>query len=66
MTKQMKAYLGDGVYAEFDQLDSGSVKLTTENGLEVTNTIYLEAEVIDAFLDYLRYHGHLPTKKEPN
>jgi hypothetical protein len=45
-----KEYLGDGVYAE---LDRGMVKLTTENGIEVTNTIYLEPEVIDTLLRYL-------------
>jgi hypothetical protein len=34
-----KAYLGDGVYVEFDRF--GTLVLTTENGLSVTNTIYL-------------------------
>lgn len=39
------AYLGDGVYVE---IEDGMVKLTTQNGVETTNTIYLEVEVIDA------------------
>jgi hypothetical protein len=45
-----KAYLGDGVYVEID--DRGLV-LTTENGIAVTNTIVLEAEVLDALLLYV-------------
>jgi hypothetical protein len=40
-----RAYLGDAVYVE---IEDGLVKLTTENGGETTNTIYLEVEVIDA------------------
>lgn len=42
----MKQYLGDGVYATFD---GWAVVLTTENGIETTNTIVLEAEVVAAF-----------------
>jgi hypothetical protein len=38
-----KAYVGDGVYVEFD--DYGGIDLTTENGLAVTNRIYLEPAV---------------------
>lgn len=42
-----KAYLGDSVYAEW----SGEmVKLTTDNGLGPTNTIFLEPEVMDALI----------------
>ncbi len=46
----MKTYLGDSVYAdvEYDML-----KLTTENGGEPSNTIYLEPEVLTSLLDYL-------------
>ena len=40
-----KAYLGDGVYAEFD---GWFVKLTTENGVATTNKIYLEPSVLKA------------------
>jgi hypothetical protein len=45
MTTEAKAYLGDSVYAEWDQ---GMVKLTTDNGLGPSNTIYLEPEVLRA------------------
>ena len=41
-----KIYLGDGAYAEWR---GEAVKLTTNNGLEDTNTIILEPEVLDAF-----------------
>jgi hypothetical protein len=54
----LKEYLGDGVYAELvpviQQARPRVLKLTTENGIETTNTIYLEPEVIDALLDYLK------------
>lgn len=46
----MKVYLGDGVYVE---VESGMIKLTTENGIEDTNTIYLEPEVLTKFLQYI-------------
>lgn len=45
----MKTYIGDSVYV--DVVD-GALKLTTEHGYEVTNTIYLEYEV---FLELTRY-----------
>jgi len=38
-----KVYIGDGVYAMFTHAE---VVLTTENGIETTNTIYLEWEQI--------------------
>jgi hypothetical protein len=46
----MKVYLGDSVYVG---VENGMLKLTTENGISVTNTIYLEPEVITALLKYL-------------
>lgn len=45
-----KVYLGDGVYCQFD--GNGFV-LTTENGVETTNTIYLEGEVATALFEHL-------------
>jgi hypothetical protein len=39
-----KRYLGDAVYADFDA--RGLIKLTTENGEHVTNTIFLEPHVM--------------------
>lgn len=49
-----KTYLGDGCYARYD---GNGVVLTTENGVETTNTIYLEPEVyasLVALIDRLR------------
>lgn len=45
-----KTYLGDAVYAEIDS--AGYLVLTTENGIETTNTIYLEPEVYAALKMY--------------
>jgi hypothetical protein len=39
MSEPTKVYLGDGVYADFDGY---AITLTTENGVEVTNTIELD------------------------
>ena len=44
-----KRYLGDGVYAAFD---GHCVVLTTENGIETTNEIILEPEVLVALIAY--------------
>lgn len=44
-----KVYLGDSVYAEFD---GHFVTLTTENGIEATNTIYLEPQVQIALVKF--------------
>lgn len=46
----MKTYLGDGVYAD-DRLSQ--ICLTAENGINVTNSIYLEDEVVDALLRFI-------------
>lgn len=46
-----KQYIGDGVYAEYDNY---SVILTAENGIRVTNRIVLEAEVLDNLNRYLQ------------
>jgi hypothetical protein len=49
-----KEYLGDSVYVEFDGF---GLTLTTENGnpyCMVSNTIYLEGQVYQALLDYVR------------
>lgn len=45
-----KAYLGDSVYADFDE---HSIVLTTENGVEATNTIYLEPQVVENLTDFI-------------
>lgn len=49
MTIIMKAYLGDGVYVEFDGY---GLVLTTEDGISVTNCIVLEPEVYGELVKY--------------
>jgi len=44
-----KIYLGDSVYC---QLDGGTIKLTTETGCGVEQTIFLEPTVLDNLLKY--------------
>ena len=44
MPQPTKRYLGDSVYVE---MENDMVKLTTENGLEASNTIYLEEPVMN-------------------
>jgi hypothetical protein len=46
-----KKYLGDGVYIEIDTRNA--FILTTEDGVDATNTIVLEPQVIDALLLYI-------------
>ena len=46
-----KEYLGDAVYANFDGY---SVVLTTEDGIQATNTIMLEPECLFALDQYLK------------
>lgn len=48
--KAYRDYLGDSVYIA---VEAGMVRLTTNNGLGPSNTIYLEPEVIDALLAYI-------------
>ena len=47
----MKQYLGDSVYAE---MKDDFLVLTTENGYEPSNTIYLEPQVLESLLRYIR------------
>ena len=48
-----KEYLGDGVYAKVDNIISGDLILTVEDGGSTTNTIYLELEVWRMLLLYM-------------
>ena len=48
--KNQKRYLGDGAYVIFD---GWFVVLTAENGIHATDTVVLEPEVLQAFLDFL-------------
>ncbi len=53
--KSTKAYLGDGVYVE----DLGhQLKLTAENGIRATDTIYLDGEVLRGLVGYAERRGH--------
>jgi len=52
VSTSQKQYLGDGVYIALDSF--GSVVLTTENGIEVTNTIVLERETLAKLLQWLK------------
>jgi hypothetical protein len=50
-------YLGDSVYVE---MEGGMLKLTTNNGLGPTNTIYLDRDVyraLEAYVARLRAEG---------
>lgn len=55
-----KTYLGDGVYAI---VESGMIKLTTENGIAVQNEIFLEYEVLQNLLEFADKHGFIPNLK---
>lgn len=52
-----KDYLGDGVYVD---IQNDMLKLTTEDGISVLNTIYLEPFVYDALVRYVQreYQRH--------
>jgi hypothetical protein len=43
-------YLGDGLYAEFD---GWQIRLFAHNGLNCTNVVFLEPDVLAAFLRYV-------------
>jgi len=45
-----KVYLGDGVYVDFDGYQ---IVLTTEDGISVTNTIYLEPNIYASLVAYV-------------
>jgi hypothetical protein len=47
-----KDYLGDGVYVDV-YVDGESILLTTENGIEVQNSIVLEPAVYNALLRWV-------------
>lgn len=51
MEQPEKRYLGDGVYVT---VDNGEIILTTENGIEATNTVVMDHSVVTAFLKYIK------------
>lgn len=50
-------YLGDSVYIEIER---GMLKLTTNNGMGATNTIYIEATV---YQELVRYADEIGLKR---
>lgn len=56
-----KQYLGDSVYAS---VEKGMICLTTENGAEPSNTIYLEPEVYAALLRWVQWVKEQPQPKK--
>lgn len=59
----MKTYLGDAVYFDFDGYH---VVLTTEDGIQATNRILLEPQVILAMLKKIDGIEHLKIWLEKN
>lgn len=45
-----RQYLGDGLYAAWD---GENIILTAENGVSVTDTIYLDGDTWAALVDYI-------------
>jgi hypothetical protein len=45
-----KEYLGDGLYVDFDGYQ---IRLSASNGIEDTNVVYLDSEVLKSFLNYI-------------
>ncbi len=48
----MKTYIGDGAYAQIGP--DGEIILTTDNGIETTNTIVLDPYVWKALLTFVK------------
>ena len=48
---ETKEYLGDSVYVV---VEDGMIKLTTENGYKVSNTIFIEPQVMEAFIKWYK------------
>ena len=54
-----RRYLGDGVFAD---LEHGMVKLTAENGIGATDTIYLDTDTVTALLTFLEHLSDADTR----
>lgn len=64
MNRFEKVYLGDGVYISFD---GDQYRLTTENGIEETNVIFMDPDVVRRFLEYERItNAKVQTKGSPD
>lgn len=49
----MKEYIGDGVYVTIEGT-TGAIILTAEDGVRITNTIYLEPDIWVALVRLVR------------
>lgn len=49
-----KEYVGDGIYIQKGEYNE--IVLTTEDGITVTNTIYLEAQHLKFIITYIDRH----------
>jgi len=59
-----KCYLGDGVYIELEtETYRHMLRLTTSDGREDTNTIWLEPEVAVKLVQYIKKWGWLECHK---
>lgn len=56
MKVKHKEYLGDSVYLEYDGY---MMILTTDNGTGASNTIFMEPEVVDAFIKLAKEKHHV-------
>lgn len=45
-----KEYLGDGLYVDYDEYQ---IRLYTDNGIHITNEVFLEPNVLQSFISYL-------------
>lgn len=64
MTEDRKQYLGDGAYVSFDGY---AVVLTTEDGINTTNRVVLEPEILKHFEDWverLRLSVNTPEQRD--
>lgn len=48
---KMETYLGDGLYAAYDGY---MVRLYASNGMQVTNEVWLEPEVLESFKIFMK------------
>jgi hypothetical protein len=58
----LKTYIGDSVYAE---IEYGQLKLTTDNGMGKSNTIYLEPEIWDSLVLWVKSVNKERTNENP-
>jgi hypothetical protein len=53
MSRKYRAYLGDGLYADFD---GTQIVLSAENGVRAHDTVYLDGQVLEAFDQWREKH----------